>query len=287
MRIRLAVPSVTPKSVAEKAPGPQSTSKVVLVPGADGSGDTRRGQLIGGRRDRSRPEVAAGSKCAVRPAPLPASQADADTCRRDDGLDESASNPPGASRPIGRPCAKSSPRSTTDRPAPLHSRVSRRHRRKRRTAPFADTPALRPLGERPGSVSWSGQFSDGSKRGQLFQAAQVVAGQQQVDVRRRDHHAERARPEVAVVALVRVHPDDPVAQPGQPLHRRASTAGSPRSRPSEQITTMPPRHSPRRPQSRTNVSSESPIRVPPSQSNDRLRGPLAAPRRAAGARAPG
>ena len=46
----------------------------------------------------------------------------------------------------------------------------------------------------------------------------------------------------------------------------ASTPGSPRSRPSEQITTMPPRHRPRRPQSRTNASSESPIRVPPSQS---------------------
>ena len=47
-------------------------------------------------------------------------------------------------------------------------------------------------------------------------------------------------------------------------------AGSPRSRPSEQITTMPPAAQPRRPQSRTNVSSESPIRVPPSQSKTAL-----------------
>ena len=36
----------------------------------------------------------------------------------------------------------------------------------------------------------------------------------------------------------------------------ASTSGSPRSSPSEQITTIPPRHRPRRPQSRTNASSD-------------------------------
>ena len=47
----------------------------------------------------------------------------------------------------------------------------------------------------------------------------------------------------------------------------ASTAGSPRSRPSEQMTTTPPRHRPRRPQSRTKLSRDSPILVPPSQSN--------------------
>ena len=46
----------------------------------------------------------------------------------------------------------------------------------------------------------------------------------------------------------------------------ASTAGSPRSRPSEQITTMPPRHRPRRAQPRTKASRLSPILVPPSQS---------------------
>ena len=47
----------------------------------------------------------------------------------------------------------------------------------------------------------------------------------------------------------------------------ASTAGSPRSKPSEQITTMPPRHTPRRAQPRTKASRLSPILVPPSQSN--------------------
>ena len=45
------------------------------------------------------------------------------------------------------------------------------------------------------------------------------------------------------------------------------TSGSPRSSPSEQTTTTPPRHNPRRPHSRTKASSDSPIRVPPSQSN--------------------
>src|SRR5205823_3736169 len=38
--------------------------------------------------------------------------------------------------------------------------------------------------------------------GEPFQAGQVVAGQQQVDVRRGHHHPERARPEGPVVALV-------------------------------------------------------------------------------------
>ena len=52
----------------------------------------------------------------------------------------------------------------------------------------------------------------------------------------------------------------------------ASTSGSPRSRPSEQITTIPPRLSPPRAQSRTNRSSEAPIRVPPSQSVTARRG---------------
>ena len=58
-------------------------------------------------------------------------------------------------------------------------------------------------------------------------------------MRRGHHHPERARPEVRVVALVRVHPDDPMAQPRQPLHRAPpARLGSPRSSPSEQITTI-------------------------------------------------
>ena len=49
--------------------------------------------------------------------------------------------------------------------------------------------------------------------------SQVVAGQQEVDVRRGDHHSERARAEVGIVALVGVHPDDAMAQPRQSFHR--------------------------------------------------------------------
>src|SRR5215472_14740747 len=48
IRIRLAMPSVTPKSVAENAPRPQFTSKVVWVPGADGSGEMRVGSGCAG-----------------------------------------------------------------------------------------------------------------------------------------------------------------------------------------------------------------------------------------------
>src|SRR6478672_5135587 len=60
----------------------------------------------------------------------------------------------------------------------------------------------------------------GQQRRELFQAAQVVARQHQVGVLGRDHHPQRARPEVRVVALVRVHPYQAVAQPGKPFHRR-------------------------------------------------------------------
>src|SRR5215831_10319663 len=45
---------------------------------------------------------------------------------------------------------------------------------------------------------------------EFFQAAEVMAGQDQVDVLGGDHHPQRARPEVRVVALVRVHPDQRV-----------------------------------------------------------------------------
>src|SRR4249919_3687876 len=58
------------------------------------------------------------------------------------------------------------------------------------------------------------------QRRELFQAAQVVAGQHQVGVLGGNHHPERARPEVRVVALVRVHPYQAVAQPGKAFHRR-------------------------------------------------------------------
>src|SRR5215475_16098669 len=58
------------------------------------------------------------------------------------------------------------------------------------------------------------------QRRELFQAAQVVAGQHQVDVLGGDHHPESARPELRVVAPVRVHPYQAVAQPGKPFHCR-------------------------------------------------------------------
>ena len=78
---------------------------------------------------------------------------------------------------------------------------------------------------------------------------------------------ERVRPEVHTIALVRVHPHDPCgtagtagpsrwpARPGRPGRGRRSR--SPRCRRGT---------APRRPQSRTNASSDAPIRVPPSQS---------------------
>src|SRR3954454_20312500 len=48
------------------------------------------------------------------------------------------------------------------------------------------------------------------KGGELFQAAQVVARQQHVDMGRRDHHAEGVGPEGLVVSPVGVEPHDPV-----------------------------------------------------------------------------
>ena len=65
MRIRLAVPSVTPKSVAENAPGPQSTSKVVLVPGADGSGVTLVVRWSAAAEVAATTEVVVGTKVAA------------------------------------------------------------------------------------------------------------------------------------------------------------------------------------------------------------------------------
>src|SRR2546421_5244526 len=56
------------------------------------------------------------------------------------------------------------------------------------------------------------------QRGEFFEAAQVVTGQQDVDVWFRRHHADGLRLVVGVVALVWVHPHDVVAQPGQSLH---------------------------------------------------------------------
>ena len=74
-------------------------------------------------------------------------------------------------------------------------------------------------------------------------------------MRRGHHHAQRARPEAARRSplcgfshTMRWHSRDSRSI------AVASTAGSPRSRPSEQITTIPPRPTPRRPQSRTKAS---------------------------------
>src|SRR5580693_6032822 len=48
------------------------------------------------------------------------------------------------------------------------------------------------------------------QRSQFFQAAQIVAGQDQVDVRGGHHHAQRA----ARATSMWVQPDDAVAEPG-------------------------------------------------------------------------
>src|SRR5215467_9142904 len=60
---------------------------------------------------------------------------------------------------------------------------------------------------------------------EFLEAVQVVSGQQQIDVRGRDHHAKCARPERYIVALVRVHPDNAVTEPGQPFHRGGEYCG--------------------------------------------------------------
>jgi hypothetical protein len=76
----------------------------------------------------------------------------------------------------------------------------------------------------PGSPQLVQAWQQGSE---FLQAGQIVAGQQQVDVRGGDHHAERAGPEAGVVALVRVQPDQAVAEPGQPFQRRGEHGGIP------------------------------------------------------------
>jgi hypothetical protein len=61
--------------------------------------------------------------------------------------------------------------------------------------------------------------------GELREACQVVAREQLVDVRLGHHHAQGVGGEVGAAALVGVQPDDPVAQPRQPLHRGLEQLG--------------------------------------------------------------
>src|ERR1700709_2794428 len=92
------------------------------------------------------------------------------------------------------------------------------------TASASSTTSSRGISRSPSATTATLHFTwspaalaqSGQHRGEVFQTAQVMARENDVDVRRCDHHAERARPEVDVVSLVRVQPHDPVAQPGQP-----------------------------------------------------------------------
>src|SRR6476661_2500105 len=81
-------------------------------------------------------------------------------------------------------------------------------------SPSATMPTLHLINMAPVSLTELRQ-----QRGKFFKAAQVVTGQQDVDVWFCRHHADSLRLVVRVVALMGVHPHDAVAQPGQPLHR--------------------------------------------------------------------
>src|SRR4051794_18267721 len=65
----------------------------------------------------------------------------------------------------------------------------------------------------------------GERVGELLEARQVVPGEQLVDVRRGHHHPERGGHEVGGVTLVRIEPDDAVAEPGEPVHRLLEDMG--------------------------------------------------------------
>src|ERR1700748_1065557 len=83
-------------------------------------------------------------------------------------------------------------------------------------APSASIPPLHLMlySARPRPTVTGAVLTQGRQQpGEFFQAVQVVPGQQQVDVGRGDHHAQRAGPEARVVPLVRIHPDQPVAEP--------------------------------------------------------------------------
>ena len=107
----------------------------------------------------------------------------------------------------------------------------------------------------------------GSVCGELLEAGQVVAREQLVDVRRGDHHPERRRHELLGVALVRVEPDDPVAEPGEPLHRLLEDVrvAAVEAVGADHHDAAPAPARGGRGRGRTGPAT-SPIRVPPSQS---------------------
>ena len=74
---------------------------------------------------------------------------------------------------------------------------------------------------------------------------------------------------VARGGLEGVDPDDPVGEAGQALHLLGEHRTSPRSQPSERMTTTAPRAMPRCPQRSTNSLMASPSRVPPEMSSYR------------------
>ena len=101
--------------------------------------------------------------------------------------------------------------------------------------------------------------------GEGFQAAQVVGGEEVVDVREGGGHAARER-------LVAGKPSSGLSQISRKAMRckraisAASRAGSPRSQPSLMMQTIAPWPSTRRAQVVLKVCSASPMRVPPDQS---------------------
>src|SRR5215472_142442 len=85
-------------------------------------------------------------------------------------------------------------------------------------SPSASTPTLHFTGVSPVRGSATASVKGRQHLRELLQASQIVAGQQQVDMRLCHHHAKRARAEVSIAALMRVQPDDAVAKPREALH---------------------------------------------------------------------
>src|SRR6266480_7552327 len=102
----------------------------------------------------------------------------------------------------------------------------------RMRSPVASTPTLHaisiPISSLPFGLFWGclcwallpasplPQFRQDQCK--LLQAGQIVTGQQLVHERLGDQHADGTRLELLFITLQRVHPDELVAQAGEPVH---------------------------------------------------------------------
>ena len=142
------------------------------------------------------------------------------------------------------------------------ARVVHRHRRARITRARAlgadDARDRDPLARGPPPLDVVEDFLHRSAtitvRASSSSAASEWPFDELVNVRQRGRHSLRQR-RVARARLERVHPHDPVRDPREPRHLLGEHSGSPRSHPSERITTTAPRAMPRMPHSSLNARS--------------------------------